>query len=593
MERPQSLRLGVSARYWLYGVVLYACLAAGVLWLVDLGKENIRSKTESLVARSVLSTMSLLENEINANAFLLNGLAAFVKARPDFEEQEINAALEYLYDSGRHLRNVGVAPGNRLSFVYPREGNAAAIGLYYPDDPTQWPAVKQAIDHGSTVLAGPVDLIQGGSGLISRTPVFLEDGSYWGILSLVLDTDSILEEAGVDSLTEIDIAIRGENGRGADGEVIFGDPALFDANPVLVDVRIPGGVWQVAAQPSNGWETEDGLLELVEAIALVVGAIAAFAVPYILRRGRQLSQVEERLKTILHTSRDAVLIISGEGHIARANPAAASQFGYHMTELEGENIQAILPGFPVSEILATSMKVNPGELPPSQPDFGVNEGQARGGRRFPIEFSLGETMIDEDVHFVLTIRDISERKNAEEKLRKLADTDFLTGIYNRRIGLSLAEKSLASAKRYQRDLAVMMIDADHFKSINDTWGHDTGDQVLIELVNCIQSVLRNIDIFCRMGGEEFLVVLPETDLAEARLVGERLLAAIRQLRLHTGTGHVLSFTVSIGVAGFKSPADSVDGLISRADHALYQAKAGGRDRVATENDRASANRHAI
>jgi diguanylate cyclase (GGDEF)-like protein/PAS domain S-box-containing protein len=176
--------------------------------------------------------------------------------------------------------------------------------------------------------------------------------------------------------------------------------------------------------------------------------------------------------------------------------------------------------------------------------------------------------------FVGIARDLTERKRMEDELRTLSVTDPLTGAFNRRHGRARLGDELAKWERYQIPLAVLMIDIDRFKAINDTYGHEAGDQALRTLAGVCTATLRLIDVFVRWGGEEFLAILPGTDAAAARATAERL-------RAEVAARHILAegirFTISIGVA--EAEDTRISALINRADAALYAAKQAGRDRV--------------
>jgi diguanylate cyclase (GGDEF)-like protein len=178
------------------------------------------------------------------------------------------------------------------------------------------------------------------------------------------------------------------------------------------------------------------------------------------------------------------------------------------------------------------------------------------------------------------------------ELMRLATTDPLTGALNRRSFLDRADAEIDRAKRYSRALSVMMIDADHFKRVNDTYGHGGGDAVLKRLVSAISESLRASDILGRLGGEEFAILLPDTAHDVATSLAERLCAKIAALE----TNHrdsIIRFTVSIGVAPVDPTLGSLQPSLDLADLALYEAKSQGRNRVVTRfhdlGDRISAN----
>jgi diguanylate cyclase (GGDEF)-like protein len=170
------------------------------------------------------------------------------------------------------------------------------------------------------------------------------------------------------------------------------------------------------------------------------------------------------------------------------------------------------------------------------------------------------------------------------RLRRLATLDGLTGVLNRATYMRMSEHELAVARRRRQAVSVVMLDADHFKRVNDNYGHDIGDEVLRRLAATCQSTLRAVDVVGRLGGEEFALTLPDTAPDGAQLVAERLRQRVAALEVPTKRG-VLRFTVSIGVAGYPSGGDSVAGLLKAADEALYAAKRGGRNRVVVAGQR--------
>ena len=171
---------------------------------------------------------------------------------------------------------------------------------------------------------------------------------------------------------------------------------------------------------------------------------------------------------------------------------------------------------------------------------------------------------------------------ATEALEHQAHTDFLTGLANRRFFLESAENELARSARYGKAVSILMLDIDHFKRINDTYGHMTGDVVLQKLADLCRSTLREVDIMGRWGGEEFSILLPETDGKSAEEAAERIRRLVADTGVALKQGLPLKLTISIGVATHTDKDDNIDMLIDRADQALYGAKNAGRNRVCTE-----------
>jgi diguanylate cyclase (GGDEF)-like protein/PAS domain S-box-containing protein len=175
-------------------------------------------------------------------------------------------------------------------------------------------------------------------------------------------------------------------------------------------------------------------------------------------------------------------------------------------------------------------------------------------------------------------RDISHRKRYERELRHLATHDALTGVMNRAGFLAFARTEMQRAIRHSRPLALLMLDVDHFKQINDRYGHATGDCVLTALARLWEGALRGIDHLGRLGGEEFAVLMPDTDLAAATVVAERLRARTAAETIAC-EGYELSCTVSGGIALLQPEDQDIDAALGRADRALYRAKTAGRNRI--------------
>jgi diguanylate cyclase (GGDEF)-like protein/PAS domain S-box-containing protein len=184
------------------------------------------------------------------------------------------------------------------------------------------------------------------------------------------------------------------------------------------------------------------------------------------------------------------------------------------------------------------------------------------------------------LNFIAVKEDITERKHAQDELHKLAITDSLTGLFNRRHFFAIAEKEFAKSARYHRPLSVILFDIDLFKDVNDTYGHIIGDQTLIQIGKLLLETGRQTDVAARYGGEEFVILLTETDCADAKIVAERLRKLMEDSPIQSDKGDI-HFSASFGVAGMgeNAPYETLDRLISQADQALYEAKRTGRNRV--------------
>lgn len=211
-------------------------------------------------------------------------------------------------------------------------------------------------------------------------------------------------------------------------------------------------------------------------------------------------------------------------------------------------------------------------------DEGATEVEAdlltRDGQRRPYVFSSSRVDLDDTPMLSTVAVDISRRKEAERRLRRMATHDPLTGLLNRRGIDQRLNQKLKETRRYGRPLSVVLLDIDHFKDVNDTYGHDVGDEVLKEMAKAASVHLRESDMLARWGGEEFLVVAPETGHAGALELGEKLRETVEE----TPQPKVGRITVSAGVATYREEEKGVS-LVKRADEALYRAKENGRNRV--------------
>ena len=170
-------------------------------------------------------------------------------------------------------------------------------------------------------------------------------------------------------------------------------------------------------------------------------------------------------------------------------------------------------------------------------------------------------------------------KNHQQALRHIATNDGLTGIYNRRSFDTIIANELNRAKRYGREFSLLMIDIDHFKIVNDDFGHMAGDTILRTLAEKLSGQLRSNDHLARYGGEEFAVILPETPLDMAHLLAERVRTSVGEQDYEVGNTSPVYITISVGVSSFPEQAETIKELILNADSALYNAKKTGRNRV--------------
>ncbi len=190
---------------------------------------------------------------------------------------------------------------------------------------------------------------------------------------------------------------------------------------------------------------------------------------------------------------------------------------------------------------------------------------------FGVAWNLGFVMLNSE-------RLEIDLKSAQVELRRLATTDYLTNIANNRCFFDQGEREIQRARRYGHPLSLLMFDIDQFKKINDTYGHAAGDRVLVSITSRCKKLLRDIDVFGRVGGDEFAVLLPETDLAGGKATAERLRTAVAEQAIEAG-GEVRRMTISIGVSQLAAEDRRVEEMLTRADDAMYEVKRRGGNAV--------------
>lgn len=530
------------------------------------------------VASEVGMVRARLEEQLNSNLFLIYGMAAYISNHPNLDAKAFDQIAQELMKKSNILKNIAAAPDFAFRFVYPLEGNSAILGVNYRNIPEQWERVLEAKLTGKMTLAGPIDLIQGGQGLAVRIPVFLsKDSSFWGLVSAVINMDSFVNEAGLNnSELNLQLALRGKDGKGPKGEVFWGNVELFEPqqNAIRVPVSLPSGSWVVAAIPKKGWDYQSPYSLLVSLITLLVTLLLLLSSWRRMKAQQRLVESQMRLKAMSDASLDALIMTDNQDRIQFWNPAAELLFGFSEQNALGE---------PLHKLLQMEVETNSAGLEHSESLNAMNktvETQAvhQTGRSIMVEQSTAPFLVGGKRYAVTSLRDITARKLAERHLTEMATTDELTGLANRRHFISQAQQHLQQSKRYQHPFSLMMFDIDFFKRVNDSYGHAVGDQVLMQLGAAVPQVLRITDVIGRLGGEEFAVAMPETDLKLAEQVAERLRIHLMDLRVPGPEGDI-QFTVSLGVTQLERETDGLEALMQYADDALYQAKREGRNRV--------------
>ncbi|HSV70686.1 MAG TPA: response regulator [Methylibium sp.] len=417
-------------------LIRWTAVAVAVLVLViGAYAERLNAEREGVALRAevqgrLAETRERLAGQLYGDLQLVRGLIGVINLEPDLDQARFERAARPLLEGRTQLRNIAAAPDMVVRYVVPMQGNERVIGLDYRREPAQFEAAERARRTRQVVLAGPLNLVQGGVGLVARLPIYLTDGSgherFWGLVSAVIDAERLFQRSGLnDPERPIEIALRGKDATGPDGPVFFGRPELFTEAPVLASIELPQGSWQIAAVPRRGWRGGgDGdvwpLRIGVGLLALLV--LGAFAVQgRAVRVGALAEQRVEAAKrqrsSLLDATPDAMLLVNPEGRIVEINAKAVQLFGFGREELAGATLEMLVP----PERRSAHARLR--ERYVSQPQVAtiVNtmnmQAQRKDGSSFPVEISLGPVQTEDGLFVAASIRDVSARRRAEDELR--------------------------------------------------------------------------------------------------------------------------------------------------------------------------------
>jgi diguanylate cyclase (GGDEF)-like protein len=431
-------------RFAMAGIAFFLLVTLGGGAILDLEASRLEARRSVELVSFGSLLQARLTRELRSALSLTGGLKSYLAVREGrLDPREVNAILEKLYGETRYVRNFGVAVGYRLTYVFPVKGNERVVGLDYRQAPAQWPGVKSVIEGGVPVLLGPVELIQGGKGLIYRVPVLL-DGRYWGLISTVMDAESLFADTfGRAASGNVELAVRGRDGRGLQGDAVWGDARLFERRDVeLIDVDVPGGKWVIALRGKTSSTAESELWNL----RLFVWALAAFL---------------------------------GWG-----------------------------------------------------------------------------------VYALLTQR---------ARLARLAMFDALTGLPNRGLIEDRLERAISMQRRNPATVsALLFLDLDGFKDINDRYGHRAGDAVLQGVAERALRAVRDVDSVGRWGGDEIVVLLENAERQKIPELIERVRSAAESPI--NFAGNELKVGASIGLVILPDDGESAYDLLRLADRRMYENK---------------------
>ncbi|MEW6678882.1 MAG: response regulator [Pseudomonadota bacterium] len=367
-----------------------------------------------------------LESRVNSDLQLVKGLLSVIALKPDLEQAEFEKAAAPLLAGNTQLRNIAVAPGMVIRFMYPLAGNERAIGLDYRTSQGQFAAANQARITRQVVLAGPLELVQGGIGLAARFPVFLTNEAgqerFWGLISAVIDAERLFAASGLQNASlPIRVAIRGRDAKGSEGEVFFGPADLFTEAPVLTTVHLPQGSWQMAAQPREGWPPAPHVWTMRLAFAL----FSAFLLGLFLALARALKSADQaqaraegarsQLAATVDAIPDLIFVLDGEGRFLDYHTPRLDLLAMPPEAFLGRTVVEVLP----PEVAQMSLEAiqqasQAGHVTGKEYFLDLPQGR----HWFELSMSTKTPVAGAPRQFVAVARDITDRKLAEQELER-------------------------------------------------------------------------------------------------------------------------------------------------------------------------------
>lgn len=663
--------------------------------------------------RDTQKQLSFYHNALSTNLQnhiqIVRGLPGLFAVNPQLSQQQYARAVRHLVVGDSEIRNIAAAPDMIIRYMYPIEGNEAALGLDYRKTPGQFEAADRARRTRELVLAGPLQLKQGGIGLITRIPVFLqrEDSGeeyFWGLISAVIDVARFFEKSGLhDEAMPIQLAIRGSDSLGRKGDVFFGDPALFNDDSLTQTLKLPEGEWLLAAAPLGGWATLPADFWQTRILIYTIAAALFLLLALFIRFIFVASQANQKFRNLIESSPVPYLLLDGNKRISFINRAFTDTYGYQLEDVQemnswwgmttkpehyGKEFKAYLQRFLPRQRYADAAAVTPmeielytrsqqrkvallsmsllqgnvqdemllvvyditvrkeaeeqlrfssrvfnqaqegiiitdtaGVITDVNPAFCEITGYSReevigkgprilnSGKHAPEFFSnmwqsitehgywQGEVwnrrkngelyaelltisaLMDDDGqsrHYVGLFSDITQTKQQQETLELMAHYDVLTKLPNRVLFADRFSQAVAHSNRTETLLAICFLDLDNFKPVNDSYGHEVGDQLLIEVAMRLRANVRDEDTISRFGGDEFAILFRDIEsMSECEVLLRRIHESLAQP--YDVNDLRIEISASSGVTFYPGDNADLDTLLRHADQTMYQAKLAGRN----------------
>jgi diguanylate cyclase (GGDEF)-like protein/PAS domain S-box-containing protein len=326
-------------RFYSLIIIFFIALLGAAFYADNVIIERYVTTSHQQVQKDLTSVNNRLTLNLYNNIQVVKGLPALFAINPSLSQQDFSIAVKQLLDDGNtQLRNIAAAPNLIIKYMYPIEGNEAAIGLDYTTQPKQIEMIKEAMALRKLTLAGPIELVQGGIALIARLPVFLGDeeggNRFWGIVAAVIDINRLYQQSGLfDDDLSIELAIRGKDAKGEGGEVFFGSPSLFEQDPIEAIITLPNGTWQIVAIPLGGWKTLPDDIWLQRTYIMGIALILFFMLFSFLKATMKTAVANQKFRNLLEGSPIPYALNDNAQRITFINTAFTELFGYTLKDI--------------------------------------------------------------------------------------------------------------------------------------------------------------------------------------------------------------------------------------------------------------------
>ena len=535
------------------------------------------------------SYVSQIRNSITHSLSATYPIAALIRtqngATTGFSELATEMLKNYPGAAAFQLQPDGI-----LKYVVPLAGNEGAIGHNLLLNPERTKEAFLARDTGKLTLAGPFDLVQGGVGAAARLPIYLdkpEGKEFWGFSSVLIHFPDVLNSVGLPSLSKAGIAYqlsRIHPDTGQTQVISSSDEPLIDKNQEF-NIEVPNGMWSFKVAPIHGWISVERLLfeillglSFVGLIYFVVFFRVQLLAQYKQQVEQELNESGEKLKLsarVFSDTHEGITITDADMNIFEVNPAFCEITGYSRDEVIGKNPRILSSGKQSPEFYQAMWQ----QIDEKGHWQGEVWNRKKEGELYAelLTISVLKDELDKAVNYVGVFTDITISKKQQEQLSLMAHYDVLTGLPNRALFVDRFTQAIAHSKRTNYQLAVCFLDLDNFKPVNDNYGHEIGDRLLIEVAKRITAHIREEDTVSRQGGDEFALLLNDIEsFAQCEQTLQRIHHALAQPFLIDDYPHKI--TASSGVTLYPHDEGDIDTLLRHADQAMYQAKLEGKHR---------------